>query len=1586
MTPSFSALEHEFHGGDDGSGAGQSPPRLDVLGPQGETLRSLELSDGVLTVGQAPGNQLVLEAEGVGRYHLRLNCAAARASVTDLGARGGTLLDDQPLAPNLETPFPGGATLRVGPFRLRLVQPQAAPGTSAAAAPNAISAGNLALAIAGGRETLEITPGQATVVALLLTNSGDEAASVLLALDGIPPQWVRLPEQAVTVQPASTVSLTIQVQAPREPASRTGEYLVSIRGRAQGSMEESCAVGARWTVLPFTGSTLEIRPRKRITRGMAATTYTLSIQNTGNQTESYSLHAGDDEPSLDYQLDQGRVNLEPGGSASVRMAVQARENPSGRQQNYNFSVQVRPTSSAPIVATGQLSQQRPFSIWLFPLAALVVLGLLGLTALAWELTRAGRAVANNNPQAGVTREATDELLGPTVGGRELSLEQALAGSQTAIAQVSQADSQATEVAAQIAAIRAEANPTISALAAALEQARAVIAQVAAGGGAGSPAGGSTSGGGSSGGGSSGGGSSDGGTSGGGGSSGGGSAAAPPAQPVATFTPLPTYTPFPTIAPSPTATATTPAGTTPTSQPPPPQSRIVFVTAPSTASTAGQPLNWSPAVQIQNQSTSQPITNYTGIVTLSFSADGCQQEPARTTNLRGTLQLSFSNGQALFNNVIIECAATYTIQAIVAGLSPAISDPFTVAAGPPAALIATFDQPPTASIPAETTLPAITVQLVDAFENQISSNADVTATLSPPDTSPNAIMTGTPSQQLVAGSATFANLSVDRIGKDYTVTFRSGSVSGSSPVFSIGAGQLQVTVRGAPFVATTSTISVTVSAVDAFGVVDQSFREQITLSLPATVGGTLSPAAGATLQGNASQGTLTFRNMSIDAAGSYTINAVSGRLTGSSDSFLVTANQLRFVTDPGNTPAGEPLAFTLEAGDGTTPDPNFSGSLCSFALKPNPPAAILTLGDGSTAVTGLMSSGQVTFTPAQDLHIRTPGTNYQINASCARSGGLEPLFADSRPFTITTSLARRLTISKPIVATREVASLAAETSFKVEVAALDRWGQATNTFSPTVDPAVVTLELLGGTLTDPNVGLQPVAPYARTTTATLNAGTVTFDNLQINRLGPGYSLRASIGGLSISTANFDITARRLEIINLPSTRRANDLLGSVIFRAVDSFDNIDPGFTNPMTITLVRNGVAATALRYTGLASDVFTSTRLITINNGIRILNDLAVDRVSLNDPYRLLAEAGSFTITSTQAFTITANQFRISDTLPNPPLVRAVRANSNLGTVTIRATDSYGEIDTTANGLVTISLRNGPPEAELRPGAGRSVIVELNQGTFDLTDLRINRLSLADADYVIEANSPLIGRGESEGFRITADRLEFSVLPPVNTMADTAFNVTIRATDGFTVDSNFDGQVTLSLSHGVVPGVVPGVLSPPANTSVPAAAGVASFSGLSIDRLGPSYQLTATAADLDSINSGQFNITANQLRFLNSPTNLFSFLGASYLFPVEVAATDGYGTIDRFTQPFTARIGIEEGPAGSVVSASDFNDPFLTIYEGIERPLFDVNINEIGRSFFYVYVNPPASPPAVNYRLNATCVGCALTTGRSERFAMPFP
>src|SRR5205807_577816 len=135
------------------------------------------------------------------------------------------------------------------------------------------------------------------------------------------------------------------------------------------------------------------------------------------------------------------------------------------------------------------------------------------------------------------------------------------------------------------------------------------------------------------------------------------------------------------------------------------------------------------------------------------------------------------------------------------------------------------------------------------------------------------------------------------------------------------------------------------------------------------------------------------------------------------------------------------------------------------------------------------------------------------------------------------------------------------------------------------------------------------------------------------------------------------------------------------------------------------------------------------------------------------------------------------------------------------------------------------------------------------------------------------------------ATALVFSV-EPTNTVAGAAITpaVQITAQDGNgNTATGFTGNITVAIGTNPSSGTLAGTLTHAA------VAGVATFSGLSIDKVGTGYTLTATGAG--STASPAFNITAGaatQLVFCVQPSTTTA--GAAITPAVEVTAQDAGG------------------------------------------------------------------------------------------------
>src|SRR5205823_3441946 len=231
---------------------------------------------------------------------------------------------------------------------------------------------------------------------------------------------------------------------------------------------------------------------------------------------------------------------------------------------------------------------------------------------------------------------------------------------------------------------------------------------------------------------------------------------------------------------------------------------------------------------------------------------------------------------------------------------------------------------------------------------------------------------------------------------------------------------------------------------------------------------------------------------------------------------------------------------------------------------------------------------------------------------------------------------------------------------------------------------------------------------------------------------------------------------------------------------------------------------------------------------------------------------------------------------------------------VEVTAQDAGGNTASGFTGNITVAIGTNPSTGTL---SGTKTVAAV-AGVATFSGLSIDK---AGTGYTLTATG--VGSTTSTAFNITAGtatELVVKVQPSTTTAATAitpAVEVTAQDGNGNTA-TGFTGSITVAIGTNPSTGTLSGT------KTVAAVAGVATFSGLSIDKAGTGYTLTATGAG--STTSTAFNITpatATALVFSVQPTNTVA--GAAITPAVQVTAQDGNGnTATGFTGSITVAIG----------------------------------------------------------------------------------
>jgi len=879
---------------------------------------------------------------------------------------------------------------------------------------------------------------------------------------------------------------------------------------------------------------------------------------------------------------------------------------------------------------------------------------------------------------------------------------------------------------------------------------------------------------------------------------------------------------------------------------------------------------TPAVQVTIQDAQgNTVTTAANSITMAIGTN-----PGAGT-LSGTTSVAAVNGVATFSTLSINNAGTgYALAASATGLTGATSSAFNVTSGTAAKLA--FTVQPTNVGAGSTITPSVQVSVQDAQGNTVTTATNL-ITIAIGTNPGGGTLSGTTAVAAVNGVATFSTLSINNTGTGYTLgATAAGLTSATSAAFNVTSGtasKLAFTVQptnvGAG-AAITPAVQVTIQ--DAQGNTVTSAATSITMAIGTNPG-------GGTLSGTTSvaavNGVATFSNLSINSAGTgYTLAASATGLTGATSSaFNVTAGaatKLAFSVQPTNVVAGSSIVpavqVTIQDAQGNTI--TTAANSITMAIGTNPSGGTLS---GTTSVAAV--NGVATFA---NLGINKTGNGYTLAASATGLTG-----ATSTAFNVTAGAASKLAFT---VQPTNVGAGGAITP-AVLVAVQDASGNTITTATNSITMAIGT-NPGGGTLS------------GTTTVAAVN-GVATFSNLSINHAGTGYTLTATATGVTTATS----------VVFNVATAAASQLVFTVQPTSVGAGSAITPAVQVTVedalgnTITTATNSI--TMAIGTNPAGGTLSGTTTVAAVNGVATFSNLSINAAGTG--YTLSASATGLTSATSSAFNVTTGTAAKLAFTVQPTNVGA--GSTIAPAVQVAIQDAQGNTVITAANSLTIAIGTNPAGGTL---SGTTAVAAVN-GVATFSTLNINS---AGTGYTLTVSAAGLTSATSTAFNVTsgtAAKLAFKVQPSnvaAGASITPAVQVTIQDAQGNTVTTAAN-SVTMAIGTNPSAGTLSGT------ATVAAVNGVATFSNLSIDKLGTGYTLSATATALTSATSTAFNVTAGaatKLSFTVQPSNVAA--GLSIAPAVQVTIEDAGGNIvTTATNSITMAIGTN--PSGGTLSGT---------------------------------------------------------------------
>lgn len=349
-------------------------PCFYVLDQRGAVLRRGFVQSSGVTFGSAPDNLVALESAEISPHHARIDWDGHRITLTDLGSKNSTFLDEHRLLPQVPQEWQGSQQGRIGSYVLIVEQ----------SSPDVDTKDVIDIIVDKPCRTMKLVPGKASECRITLANHRTTVDHISVSVEGIPSEWVQGTGNEIALNPYDKHDVVLCIQVPKASSSIAGEYAVTIRANSVASPDEPGEAKVRWTVAPFDSSSLGVMPAKVTARKRGK--YSVSLRNQGNRPVAYTLSASDDERELSFlfrtesqnQESRPRLELKAGAQTTVRLSA---ESPKwhwfGNARPRPFRIQSDPAEQGELQThDATFLQGAVIPIWLLVVAPIAIAALL----------------------------------------------------------------------------------------------------------------------------------------------------------------------------------------------------------------------------------------------------------------------------------------------------------------------------------------------------------------------------------------------------------------------------------------------------------------------------------------------------------------------------------------------------------------------------------------------------------------------------------------------------------------------------------------------------------------------------------------------------------------------------------------------------------------------------------------------------------------------------------------------------------------------------------------------------------------------------------------------------------------------------------------------------------------------------------------------------------------------------------------------------------------------------------------------------------------------------------------------------------
>ncbi|MBV9787002.1 MAG: FHA domain-containing protein, partial [Chloroflexi bacterium] len=352
-----------------------------------------------VTFGRAQDNDVVLNESTVSPYHAKIVCDTTGCWIVDLTSANGTYVDGARLFSQQPQTLTEGTVVQIGNTRIIAYPSEVAASDAEQPDPNISTAPTLAAPViaapfqratppptetfvnpfatntpppppvysgsvippppGGGSATATSQSANLTLTTTdLAAHAGGTAFSSIfvvnrstivnrieLVVDGVPPSWVTIKPNALSLFPGGQGEAQVQISPPRDPNSRAGAHGFEVIARSDQFPTERTAVTGSLTILPYSEFALDINPQQQT--GRLQGTYEVEVSNKSNSEHTFQFEGREAENAMTFRFLPPTLKVAPGEVATVRARTRLlATHLVGKPKIYPFTINVAPADES----------------------------------------------------------------------------------------------------------------------------------------------------------------------------------------------------------------------------------------------------------------------------------------------------------------------------------------------------------------------------------------------------------------------------------------------------------------------------------------------------------------------------------------------------------------------------------------------------------------------------------------------------------------------------------------------------------------------------------------------------------------------------------------------------------------------------------------------------------------------------------------------------------------------------------------------------------------------------------------------------------------------------------------------------------------------------------------------------------------------------------------------------------------------------------------------------------------------------------------------------------------------------------------